>query len=105
VPSLNLVENLGFGPDATHTTGNAPHLRVPAGKLSVTRHPAHVRRSRTRDDIMFRAYTGEKLTWKSDFAGRLRVLHRQLLGIGDSSLPAATGGRSADQLPENELTV
>lgn len=80
-PAVNLVENIGFGPDATHTSGDLPHLRVPAGSLGVCRHPDRIRRSRLRDDMMFRAYSGESISPPSNFVGALRVLHRQIAGV------------------------
>lgn len=80
-PAVNLVENLGFGPDATHTNDAASHLRVVAGSLRVDRHPGTLRRSRLRDDLMFRAYAGERLDPRTNLAGALRVLHRQLAGV------------------------
>lgn len=79
VPAVNLVENLGFGPDATHTNAVSSHLRMTAENLSVVRHPAQVRRSRLCDDRMFRAYAGEPLNARTNLVGALRVLHRQIV--------------------------
>ena len=81
VPSVNLVENLGFGPDATHTKdGASHHLRVASGNLRVQRHPDRLQRSRLRDDMMFRAYAGERLNSLTNLSGALRVLQRRLAG-------------------------
>ncbi len=81
VPAVNLVENLGFGPDATHTKDSASyHLRVPAENLRVQRHPDCMQRSRLRDDMMFRAYAGERLSPLANLTGALRVLHRRMAG-------------------------
>lgn len=83
VPVRNLIENLGFGSDATHTRDSSSHLRVPAEGLHVVSHPKRVARSRFRDDMMFRAYAGEPLNWRSNLKGILRVLHRQLAGFAE----------------------
>ena len=80
MPSVNLVENLGFGPDATHTSEKSLHLSVAAGNLRVVTHPDRLQRSRLRDDMMFRAYAGERLNTRANLAGALRVLHRRLSG-------------------------
>lgn len=82
MPTVNLVENLGFGPDATHTQDGASHLRIAAGKLCVARHPIRFQRSRLRDDLMFRAYAGETLSVRNNFVGAFRVLFRCLAGFG-----------------------
>lgn len=66
VPRLNLVENVGFGPDATHTT-NADHpmaakatmhrdgmsgvLRAPPGMLLNRAYQEHIERSATRSIV------------------------------------------------------
>ena len=81
MPAVNLVENLGFGPDATHTQDGLSHLRMAAGKLHLARHPLRFRRSRIRDDIMFRAYAGETLSFRNNFVGICRVLFRCLADI------------------------
>jgi hypothetical protein len=39
-PSTNLVENLGFGSDATHTTDSSSHLRIRAGRLNQIGEPS-----------------------------------------------------------------
>lgn len=82
VPSLNLVENLGFGVDATHTTNESnelSHLRLPAERLEITSHPRSVTRSRFRDQMMFCAYLGETLDWRTKLKGTLRVSWQMLL--------------------------
>jgi hypothetical protein len=80
-PSTNLVENLGFGSDATHTTNSSSHLHMRAGRLESNRGPVPVRRSRLRDDMMFRAYAGEVLSARTNIGGALRVLYRIIIGI------------------------
>jgi hypothetical protein len=39
IPSRNLVTNIGFGPDATHTTARGPLAGIPTGTLSPSLRP------------------------------------------------------------------
>ncbi len=80
-PSANLVENIGFGSDATHTTNSSSHLRIRAEKLDSNGRLVPVRRSRFRDDMMFRAYAGEEVSPRTNVDGALRVLYRIIAGI------------------------
>jgi hypothetical protein len=61
VPHVNLVSNLGFRPDATHT--NTPYERewlsnLPRGRIDEIRHPDFVIRNRKADNEIARAYYG-----------------------------------------------
>jgi hypothetical protein len=61
VPRVNLVSNLGFRPDATHT--NTPHERdwlsnLPRGSIDEIQHPDFVIRNREADNQIARAYYG-----------------------------------------------
>lgn len=43
LPAQNLVQNIGFGYDATHTKGKASHVMTPASSLTFPlRHPSHI---------------------------------------------------------------
>ena len=55
-PKENLVQNIGFRTDSTHTTEADRRLSIPAAGLQIERHPNKVARSRYRDDLMFRFY-------------------------------------------------
>lgn len=53
MPTVNLVSNIGFGPDATHAVFDSPIAARPAGPLAFPlRHPEAVIRSRRADDYM-----------------------------------------------------
>ena len=78
IPSVNLIENLGFGLDATHTTSPQEHLRLTANPLRITSHPRTVARSRLRDHQMFCAYAGEPTGWRASLKDYLRVLSQTL---------------------------
>lgn len=52
-PDVNLVSNLGFGPDATHTREENGMARLPVESLGPVRHPELVIRHRAADDYSF----------------------------------------------------
>ena len=78
VPTVNLIENIGFGPDATHTNSGCSHLHVAARKLDLSVHPRWIRRNQWCDDMMFRKYAGEALSTVSNLIGVLRVSFQQI---------------------------
>ena len=41
-PAVNLIENIGMGPDATHTTSHDEMLSMPASELQGIQHPEAV---------------------------------------------------------------
>ena len=43
LPSINLVENIGFGVDATHTTGKSEFANIKTYELEIKTHPKHVK--------------------------------------------------------------
>ncbi|TWT82867.1 hypothetical protein CA13_43300 [Planctomycetes bacterium CA13] len=45
LPNQNLVSNIGFGEDATHTSGQSPLENLPRFELESIKHPSHVARS------------------------------------------------------------
>jgi len=81
VPSVNLVENLGFGLDATHTTSPQAHLHLAASPLQITTHPRTMARSRLRDHQMFCAYWDEPSHWHATLKDYLRVVGHSILRI------------------------
>ncbi|MCC3158527.1 nucleotide-diphospho-sugar transferase [Hymenobacter sp. 15J16-1T3B] len=85
VPAVNLVRNIGFGADATHTfdAGDA-HADVPTAALPwPLRHPPAVLRDRARDRRRFRAFMLERVA-----AQVQRLLRRLLPGAEQPALPA-----------------
>ena len=44
LPNVNLVSNLGFGPEATHTTGESQWANLPTSSIGKLKHPTDVRR-------------------------------------------------------------
>lgn len=56
-PSVNLVTNVGFGDDATHTNGeNNPLLNVQTNAIMPLQHPIEVTYEKHLDDFMMRTY-------------------------------------------------
>jgi hypothetical protein len=54
LPNINLVSNLGFGPNATHTFDISSHFaNMPAGEIQHIRHPQHLIRHVDADTYYF----------------------------------------------------
>lgn len=81
VPAVNLIENIGFGSAATHTTHDQPHHRLTAGPLALLRHPRRIARSRLRDSLITSAYLGEPIHRFTRLTVFLRVLHERLVNL------------------------
>lgn len=74
VPENNLVENLGFGADSSHTFGDMTRLCIPVRPLQFPlRHPRAVRECRYADDLLTRIYAGAPLGPLDNLRARLRV--------------------------------
>jgi hypothetical protein len=58
IPNVNLVKNIGAGPEATHTTGPVGSLEVPIGTLGELRHPAKMVADRAADQYTFDEHSG-----------------------------------------------
>ena len=56
LPEVNLVSNIGFGPDATHTVTAASIEGRPTGVLGEIRHPRFVIEDRAADEYTFRTH-------------------------------------------------
>jgi hypothetical protein len=51
LPNVNLISNVGFGADATHTTGDSEFSKLIAHELILKTHPLHVRINKEADDF------------------------------------------------------
>lgn len=59
MPTTNLISNIGFGSQATHTVADSPWANRPAGRLTFPlRHPDAMIRSRTADNFTERHVFG-----------------------------------------------
>ncbi len=75
VPRYNLVENLGFGTDSTHTRADMSRLAVPTRPLSFPlAHPDTMDVDRYADDLHTRVYAGESTGPFANLRARLRLL-------------------------------
>jgi hypothetical protein len=78
-PKGDLVTNIGFGADATHTAHDhtdGRHAALPIADLGTIRHPAEVTWDEAADAVLFdNAFGGEKLR---ESARRDKTLHRRL---------------------------
>ncbi len=74
VPSVNLVSNIGFGADATHTTHSIDELaELPTEPLPVVSHPTEVARDRYADQYTFqRNFLGRRGRGLRKYLTRLR---------------------------------
>jgi len=70
-PSINLVENVGFGDQATHTRAGGEGLaNLPAGALHEVCHPPVVEADQAADRFVFnRFYGGDQIraSWRGKF--------------------------------------
>lgn len=56
IPNKNLVTNIGFGQNATHTTVNSSVANRPAENIGEIIHPELIKADKTADDFTFRKY-------------------------------------------------
>jgi hypothetical protein len=81
VPSRNLVTNIGFGPDATHTTGESPLAELPTSDIWDVTHPPFVVRDREADARDFDFVFGDKhLRARDAVLARIRQLLHAVRG-------------------------
>lgn len=60
IPNANLVSNLGFGPEATHTLTESPWARLPVDNILEIKHPSYVVRDRGIEQYVFQYVMGGK---------------------------------------------
>lgn len=60
-PNVNLVENIGFTNDATHTTTANSALSVKSGPLGEISHPSHIARDIAADNFVFNSIYRESV--------------------------------------------
>lgn len=59
-PNVNLVSNIGFGADATHTTGNSSMSRIKTASIENVISPESIKKSDAADQYVFKNYFGGK---------------------------------------------
>ncbi|PKM46252.1 MAG: hemolytic protein HlpA-like protein [Gammaproteobacteria bacterium HGW-Gammaproteobacteria-1] len=81
-PNVNLVTNIGFGPDATHTTSGAENHIIAATPLGTIVHPASVVRDEDADKYVFEtAFGGRNLRWPRRGVALAKSATRRLRGL------------------------
>ena len=77
-PNVNLVTNIGFGPDATHTVAHGDLEGAPVGELGPLTHPEQIRQDVVADAYVFNRNFGGRehpLRWRNRLKRRFaRVL-------------------------------
>lgn len=77
-PEVNLISNIGFGADATHTTGDAsPVANLATGTVVPLRHPRQVMRHAAADDYFFHEHVGGR-----QLREMRKLRHRARMGLG-----------------------
>jgi hypothetical protein len=73
IPRVNLVSNVGTGPDATHTKGPGPYFGLPTGSIGDIAHPPDVVRDEAADARIFdHNFGGRALRDADSLPARLR---------------------------------
>lgn len=86
IPSTNLVTNVGYGIDATHTKDLIPTLNLPYVEIQEIQHPPLVTRNYLADEFTFlNNYGGNALRqankWQAKLRKKLRFISLPLRGI------------------------
>lgn len=81
LPAVNLVSNIGDGPDATHTRHPSPFLNRPTWPIGPLRHPVSVARNEAADTYTFASnFGGDAMKAADSPRARLRARLGPLLG-------------------------
>jgi hypothetical protein len=85
LPNVNLVSNIGFRSDGTHTFGESKLANMPVGDIGRLQHPEFIARDREADMYTFdRVFGGlqmqEAQRWQNRLRRRARNLKRRILG-------------------------
>jgi hypothetical protein len=77
-PNVNLVTNIGFGPDATHTVTTGDEVGLATYPLGELTHPREIKQNRAADQFAFDRHFGG-LNHPDRWRSRLRWRRDQLL--------------------------
>lgn len=81
-PNTNLVMNIGFGPDATHTRSGAEDHEIAVAPLGTIIHPVSVVRDVDADKYTFdMAFGGRSLRWPRRGVSLAKLAVRRLIGF------------------------
>ena len=81
VPRYNLIENLGFISDSTHTAGDMSRLAVRTRPLDFPlQHPKKITVNRYADDLLTRVYAGDPINITNNLKARVRLFSDRFKG-------------------------
>ena len=63
MPNVNLISNIGFGVDATHTTGKNPFENIITKDIGVIIHPKNVKVNKKEDKYISRKVLNIRKKW------------------------------------------
>ncbi|MBF2064478.1 MAG: glycosyltransferase family 2 protein [Calothrix sp. C42_A2020_038] len=73
IPNYNLISNIGFGSDATHTFSSSPWSNLPTQDIWQIKHPRLISRNNIADDYTFAYhYGGNDLKLRDSFLFKLK---------------------------------
>ena len=70
-PNMNLISNIGAGPDATHTRGEPGSLEIPLGEIGKLTHPRALIPDVDADRYAFQHHFGGRAAAGEDFGSRM----------------------------------
>jgi hypothetical protein len=72
-PSVNLVSNVGFGEDSTHTKGASEIANLPTTEMTFPlQHPPWMLRDRAADELIFKLYAQQGSNSDPNLSRRIR---------------------------------
>lgn len=74
IPSKNLVSNIGFREDATHTQGNSVLASIPTATLGKLQHPQYIAKHNEADKSIFYSFFDDRQNER----GRVRAIKKRL---------------------------
>jgi hypothetical protein len=75
IPNKNLVSNIGFGNNATHTvSADDPIAGLPLGNLSSVSHPAGTMISKDADLYLFKNYLAQNKKWINKLKNFIKIM-------------------------------
>jgi glycosyltransferase involved in cell wall biosynthesis len=81
IPNVNLITNIGAGPDATHTKGPVGSLEIPTGMLGDFKHPEQIVMDRAADQFTFDHHCGGIELWQKH-----QAVHVELSAINPKTI-------------------
>jgi hypothetical protein len=82
MPTINLISNIGFRQDATHTIEKSSWAEMAVGEIQSIRHPKHVVANAVADAYTFEyVFDGQALRFQKTFLGQIIQFVNRLKGV------------------------